>query len=241
MGLHGWAGSAETFVRVALHCEAPVLALDLPGAGDSPPPRRWTLEEVADQVNASVAAMTQRPVALWGNCSGGLVALVAAERAPHLYTQLVLIESYASVPNGLRPFLWPLVGPLFFWVTFKTPVGRALLNWALRKHRQPGTDLAEDMARMPTRQALAMLRMFATLEGDRRFHALGLPVRIILGEDTMAEVRDAVSVWRSMWPEAQVHTVPRAGHFLLQEQPQSAAIALQPHPSAVEPDARGSE
>ena len=55
-GLHGWSGDHTTFAPLAkfLPPNAKIVSPDLPGYGQSPPPRAWTLDALAEELAAEI-------------------------------------------------------------------------------------------------------------------------------------------------------------------------------------------
>ncbi|MGO2747438.1 alpha/beta fold hydrolase [Microbacterium sp.] len=84
--LHGMMGSAESWWRVASALSASecrVIALDLPGHGDSPRDASSTIESAADAVVETLWRMTGgRPISAIGHSYGGTVLAAAAARLP---------------------------------------------------------------------------------------------------------------------------------------------------------------
>lgn len=82
--MHGMQGSAESWWRVAPRLADSgyrVLALDMPGHGESPRDPQLTIDGAADMVTRTVASLTDRPPALAiGFSMGGQVLAAAAER-----------------------------------------------------------------------------------------------------------------------------------------------------------------
>lgn len=81
-----------------------VAALDLPGFGDSPPPRGgWSIDGVAEQIALALVSEIDPPYDVVGSSLGGAVALTIAGRSPELVSRLVL-----CAPAGFRPAPGPL-------------------------------------------------------------------------------------------------------------------------------------
>jgi pimeloyl-ACP methyl ester carboxylesterase len=102
--LHEAGGSTRT-VRVladslADHCE--VLAMDLPGHGESDPQPAGTASAVAaaaDAVIAVLEALKMPPVDIIGVEAGGVVALAVASRRPPRVRRLILVDPPACEPE----------------------------------------------------------------------------------------------------------------------------------------------
>jgi pimeloyl-ACP methyl ester carboxylesterase len=102
-----------------------VIALDLPGFGDSekPPPSRYpyTLETFAEVVTDVIAALQVGRSHLIGHGLGGGVALTLAAEHPEFVDHLVLVSPHilpARLPPPLRYALLPLFGRFIFKQVF---------------------------------------------------------------------------------------------------------------------------
>jgi pimeloyl-ACP methyl ester carboxylesterase len=78
-----------------------VIAIDLPGHGESAAPARVDVAEVAEQVVAVLRAEKATPAVLIGHSMGGLVAAHVAASAPSLVRALVVVDM--SIAPGLMP------------------------------------------------------------------------------------------------------------------------------------------
>lgn len=104
--VHGFTGSRRDFApRLAALAElGRTLALDLRGHGDSGharDPASYTLEQLADDVAALLAALELGPCDLLGHSMGGMVALRVALAHPQQVASLVLMDSAARTPDGI--------------------------------------------------------------------------------------------------------------------------------------------
>src|SRR5262249_58255550 len=100
-GLHGWSGDHATFAPLAayLPAGAALYSADLPGYGRSPPPRRWELAAITDEIAGAIAGVDS-PVTVIGNFSGAVFALLAAERLPPPIERRILIAASPSLPSA---------------------------------------------------------------------------------------------------------------------------------------------
>jgi pimeloyl-ACP methyl ester carboxylesterase len=95
--VHGMSGSATnwTDLMAELSPDYACAAIDLPGSGYSPPPRRpsgYSITALAGTVTALIEALGAGPVHLVGNSLGGSVAVRAAARRPDLVRTLTLVS-----------------------------------------------------------------------------------------------------------------------------------------------------
>ncbi len=108
--LHGLGDDERDWEPVwpALTADHRVYTLDLRGHGRSSHPGRYSFELMRDDVRGFLEAVVGEPCVLVGHSMGGTVAVLLAETAPHLITQLVLEDVTAPRPGALsRPPLPP--------------------------------------------------------------------------------------------------------------------------------------
>ena len=226
--LHGLAGSADTFLTMLPHLPADVslLAVDLPGYGRSEPPSVWTPDGLCDALLQGLDAHgVEGPIEVIGNCSGAIMAVLLKERAPARFGRLHLVEPFSSTPWFFAIFTLPILGALFFWSTFYTPIGRALTNLRLSGMRGEDVDMTEGFSRCPAYVPLGYLRALRAVGDARRFAGLPAEVRLIRGARTFPAIEAGVEVWRSVWPDAEVRVLPEAGHVPFRESPGALADA----------------
>ncbi len=99
--LHGWGAHIEAVESIVapLAAETEVIAIDLPGFGESAePPQAWSSEEYAQFVAALLASEGVSRCHLIGHSRGGAIAICLAVQKPELVARLVLCDS-----AGLRP------------------------------------------------------------------------------------------------------------------------------------------
>lgn len=92
-----------------------VLAMDLPGHGESNPIPEATVEGYADAARGFLDALGSGPVFVAGHSLGGAVAQALAARHPEAVKGLVLLSTSAKLPEtdgSLGGLLWYLPGPI---------------------------------------------------------------------------------------------------------------------------------
>lgn len=218
-GLHGWSGDHRTFEPLAAHLpsSASLYSADLPGYGHSPAPRRWDLTIIADEISASISEIETHRVTLIGNCSGAPLALCAAQRLGPRIRRLVLIDPFAYMPWYFRLFLARGFGRQAYLTTFANPLGRWLTNLSLKGHRTAETDLTRSFARIDHEVTYSYLVLLGKIGGIERFSNLSLPVDIAYGARTFGAVKNSVSQWQGIWPQARAWQLEGAGHLPIEE------------------------
>lgn len=239
-GLGGWAMDWEALAPV-LATRGRVLALDLPGFGDSPLAQRSsTVADLATLLARFLSDHVGEPAVVLGNSMGGMVALLHAAAHPHSVSRLVLLSP--TLPASLRRLPHPLVTTQF--VMYAVPV---LGEWFVRaRRRSVGTRrlvdaslkfiaarperipprvyeeryaLADRLAARPDsdeaflRNARSLLSMLTMPGRYRRLIAqISTPTLIVHGEDDrLVSVRAARAVARAR-PDWTVEVLSGVGH-----------------------------
>lgn len=239
LAIHGWAGDHRTFARLApkvvAGADGSFVALDAPGHGRSSAPAdpsHVDLEQVAERMAGAYAEMTRahpsaRPV-LVGTCSGAILAMYVYRtlrlRGVHP-AGLVLCEPFARVPRYLRQFTWPLLGPVLYWLTFRNPIGRWIVDRAMTNGAtpEPAATVTASFDTIRTRMAVGYLRAFDAIAGPDQFRDIEAPVELIWGTESFSDMPEHVEAWKSVWPEATTESVAGAGHLICEQAPQAAA------------------
>lgn len=215
--VHGFGGDLNNwlFNHPALAAERRVIALDLPGHGESAKAlQRGDLDELSESVLALLDHLGIAKAHLGGHSMGGAVSLNLARLAPQRVVSLSLVASAglgeaingqylqgfvsAANRNALKPQMVQL---------FADPalVTRQMLEDMLRFKRLEGVD-----------QALQQLAA-ALAEGDRQRHDL----RGVLGQHPALVVwggKDAIiPASHAEGLEAEVLVLPEAGHMVQME------------------------
>ncbi len=219
VGLHGWGGNHTTFVPLLPHLPANVslYSADLPGCGQSPAPLRWELAAIAEEIAESITKLKAREVTLIGNCSGALLGLLAANRIPHKFRRLILIDPFAYWPWYFKVFVAPGFGKYAYYSTFANPIGRWLTNRSLKAKRTTDTDLTHSFSAINHESVYRYLTLLTGIDGIAQFSSLRMPIDIIYGERTFAAVKQSAELWRSIWPQARCLELAGAGHLPIEE------------------------
>lgn len=118
--LHGAALNAHTWDVFALAARRPLLALDLPGHGESAwrDDGRYGPQDIAPAVADVIDQQAKAPVTIVGQSLGGLTAIALAAARPDLVARLVLVDVLPAVGSAgqhgadqVRSFL---AGPAVF-------------------------------------------------------------------------------------------------------------------------------
>ncbi len=228
VGLHGLAGTADAFAPLAPHLPADVtlLGVDLPGYGASDAPGGWSLTEIATAVHQGVRGLTPACVGVLGNCSGAIIAAELHRLYPERYDDLRLIEPFAFVPWYFDQFTWPGFGPLAFYSTFHTSIGRWLTNRGLRGVGRDDVDKTSGFENSAWDTPIRYLRALKAVGSAELYRGTTPGVRVAHGARTFDAVVTSVDRWCDVWPDTTVHVLDGAGHLPIQEAPAALAESL---------------
>ena len=236
--LHGVATSRIIWRRVtgALAERRRVIAIDLPGFGESPPAGPgFDLGAVADRV---VAGLGGGRFDLVGHSLGGTVAVAIAARHPEAVGRLVLVAPAGLAPRATRAAT-ALGAASERAVAARRALGRrwvdnAAARWAMfgTTVADPGA-LARDDALLLLDASAGALRvaagvraaLAADLRGD--LAAAPVPLGLLWGTSDRVVPYRGLEALRRLRPDALVETLPRTGHIPQVECPHEFTRALE--------------
>lgn len=203
-----------------------VLAIDLPGRGESDPIPEATVEGYADTALGLLKALGTGPVFVAGHSLGGGVALVLAARGPEVVGGLILLSTCAKLPetaNPLGSLLWYLPGPirklLFFSMVKKMLFSPGAVARAVRlgmeeiRTCRPET-IVKDVA---AAKAMDLEEVAAGLD---------VPALILCGSRDKLTPPALSERLRDLMPGSRLHVVEGAGHMLPLEAPEEVNQAI---------------
>lgn len=239
-GLHGWSGDHRTFDPLIPHLPrgAALFTVDQPGFGRSSRPDAWTYDAYCARLVEALEARGVERCTLVGNCAGAVVGLELAKRAPERFDRLVLIDPFAYVPWYFALLTAPVLGQIFYRVSFANPLGRLVTNLALVSKRKGTSDLTAGFAEAAHDVTFAFLRMLCEDADASRYAPLDLPITLMHGAHSFAAVKRSVQIFAAQWPRATQHVLEGAGHLPIQEVPARVA-ALGFHPAEREEQTHG--
>jgi pimeloyl-ACP methyl ester carboxylesterase len=235
--VHGFLGSTVTF-RELIERLAPyrrTVALDLPGFGYSDRPldidRSHTA--VAELLCAALDRLGIARAAVLGHSMGGVIAARLAVAHPERVERLILVGSPA--PDEVRRLpLYPLLRPVLPILFALTLANLPRLRRSLRGLTYDPTFLTDDRWQAYTRPSrlrgstYALIKLLGDIRRDVPLDPARIGVRTLLlwGEaDTAVPLRVAHRL-HALLPDARLEVVPRAGHLVLEEQPDASADAI---------------
>jgi pimeloyl-ACP methyl ester carboxylesterase len=233
--LHGWMVSHWVWRHIlpTLAAEYDVVALDLPGFGESdrPSPTEYGYDAVAfgDTLIGVLDALAIERATLVGHSMGGGVALHTAARRPERVDRLVLVDPLAY------PFPIPLEGKLILTpylgeVMFRALTTRALVRHFLKRHIyfDPGLATDEWIDYLWERMnrpggfgaATASLRFCARPDViARNARAVRAPSLVVWGEEDRLFPATSARRLGDDLHAVDVTLIPRCGHAPQEERP----------------------
>ena len=236
--IHGLAAQWRVWLAnlPAIAARHRVLAVDLPGFGDSAMPlERVSIEGFAEVLDRLCDQLGLSSVVAVGNSMGGFVAAELALRRPELVERLVLVDAAGIMPtrrerSHARPFLWAgaLVGGRLAAtpraVAARPRLRRAALGAVIDDPSMISADLAYYGLLAPpgpgTRDALKASFSYLSYDWGERLRAIRCPTLIMWGDgDTIIPIRHAWE-FAARIPHARVVVLEHAGHVPMAEQPE---------------------
>lgn len=239
--IHGWSSSwyAMSPLIGLLAQRFRVLAVDLPGYGQSPRlPERTTIPQYADLLAELIARVSNGPAVLVGHSMGGMTSVTLALRHPVLVERMVLLGP--TITGKLSRYINAVVSPITllerfglgsFIVSF---VERGIVGLSDRIMRPASfaerTSITQDDyqrlredARRPGQGKVRAECYYAMRENNLsgQLAKVEPPALVIWGaEDNTVPLRDA-GVIADEWPTADLRILPKAGHWTQFEAPQT--------------------
>ena len=229
--VHGLGSSLATWHRnIVPLAEAgfTVLALDLPGQGDSdrPPDLNYDPVSGARLLNDFINELGVDRVSLVGNSAGGLISSLMTLEYPDKVEHLVLVASGGlgkHVSWLMRLISLPVVGELLYrpWLHYQVGLTRRVF------HRPPPLleDLLAEQRRVrglpgSSRASLRSIRSSIDHLGRKhqryvieRLKDSPVPLLTIWGRDDVVVPWSQAETIRKELPRSLVHVIPQCGHW----------------------------
>lgn len=246
--LHGFPQSSREWSRVTplVAQHAQVIAPDLRGFGRSEAPdASYRLDALREDAVALLNALDVERAVVVGHDIGALVALSLAMEHPRRVSHLVVL-SIPPMYLRVRPSMARSMRSLWFQYALATPrLGARLLRggrqrlprWILAEFAQHGGVPAADAdaylasLREPARaragsrvyRELVVPEFLRIVRGAYRDRLPTMPTLVLLGADDDVLPRDALDGVEQHARDLRIEEVPRAGHWLVDEQPVEVA------------------
>lgn len=232
--IHGWPTSSYLWRKVMpeLASKHWVVALDLPGFGESDKPldKAYDFEFWDQFIQQFVAGFGVKKVNLVVHDLGGPVGLIWAVRHPESLSSLVLLNTlvYPELHWSSKLFILMLKTPgLNRWITKPKTIGRTLqlgmetkIKLADRLHY--ADTYQDENAREMLLLSVTRLKPEASAEIGRKIRLIKAPIACIYGENdrVLPDIAKTMARVKADKPQAKVMPLSGCGHFLQEDQPE---------------------
>jgi pimeloyl-ACP methyl ester carboxylesterase len=232
--LHGLFGRAQNLGAVARHLSARhrVISLDMRNHGASPHAPGMAYEALAADVLETLEAMGALPAVLLGHSMGGKAAMVAALTTPAAVSRLIVLDiapvayahhnrrvAAALLGLPLRPRMTRGDADRLLAPDVPDPAVRAFLLQNLLLGEAP----AWRIGLVEIAAGVEDIEGFPDLPGTALY---GGPTLFLRGADSDYVLEECFPAITDRFPEAQVATLEKAGHWLHADQPQAFVSAV---------------
>jgi pimeloyl-ACP methyl ester carboxylesterase len=220
--VHGAGGRSEVWLAqlAGLADVARLVAVDLPGHGESQGRGCRKVEDYADWVLGVLAGLALDRVVLVGHSMGGAIAQTVALSQPERLDGLVLVGTGARL--RVLPRILELLGG-------DPPRGTSLISSLSYSPETPAGAVVEAERALAATPAVVTLGDFA---GCDRFDvmaklgAVRVPTLVVVGRDDRLTPPKYAAWLAATIAGARLVEVPAAGHFVQLEQPAAVNAAL---------------
>jgi len=216
--LHGWGDSLATWkdLQKELTEFFQVLALDLPGFGNTETPKEvWDLDNYASFVAGLLTKLGfNQPYAVIGHSNGGALAIRAASLGKLQPKKMVLLASAGvRTNNRIKRFILKIIAKTGNAATFWLP---ERYRRALRKSLYGVA--GSDMLMVPQLQDTFKKTVRQDVQGDAA--AISVPTLLIYADGDDAVPLADGKQYQSLIKSSKLEVIARAGHFIHQDQPE---------------------
>lgn len=230
--LHGFGANKDNWVRFSRYLTDSfyVIALDLPGHGDSVKDLhlRYDLDDQVGYIHEILEYLNVRELHLVGNSMGGAIAALYAARYPAHVRSLMLMApgGIYQYESDLNRLLAEGKNPL---IVTNADEFDALMDFALEKKPFIPWPITSVMAEKAVANKPINDKLFADIRGDHRYQfpeelkRITAPTLILWGrKDRVLNVGNA-SVFEGLIPHSEIIILEDIGHVPMVEDPEKAA------------------
>jgi pimeloyl-ACP methyl ester carboxylesterase len=196
-----------------------VLAVDLPGHGDSPPPGERAVPAYARRVVDLLDALGIPRAAVGGHSMGGAIALTLALDAPERVAGLLLVGT------GARLRVAPAILQAWADPTRASELATAAAGFFFGASASPELlrAYAEGLASVAPGVVHGDFTACDAFDVIARLGEIRIPARVVVGEEDRLTPPKYSTLLRDKLPGAGFLVVPGAGHMVTWEAPEAVA------------------
>jgi pimeloyl-ACP methyl ester carboxylesterase len=238
--LHGFASSVYTWKDVlpVLARDHDVLALDLPGFGESDQPPDLDAARFPDLVIALMDRQGLARAAVVGNSMGGATAVGVAARWPERVSALVLLDSAGfNLSKEDRPWILRLLGGPVGTALERLPIRGRVLRIGLKQVFYDPALITKErydeyLAPLVRRGAMRSMRSILLARAGQgstfreQVTAVRAPTLVIWGREDRWVPVDQADLFTAAIPGARKVVIDRCGHLPQEERPQEVLRLL---------------
>ncbi len=226
--IHGSGVSARSWTpQVTRLGEAvPVLAIDLPGHGESDPIPEVSVERYAEAAYRLLDCLEIEPVAVAGHSLGGAVSMALAARHPERVAGLVLLATCAKLPErggSLESTYWWLPRSLRERLFLRIAEGLLFAPGANPRAIRSGM---EDIRACPRETIRKDIAAATAMDLRDVAQALRVPTRIVCGDQDRLIPPSLSRRLHELIPGSRLEILEGAGHMLPLERPEQISRAI---------------
>ena len=214
----------------ALTARYRVLNYNTRGHGGTDAPRgAYTLDQLADDAKALLAALGIQRTHWVGLSMGGMIGQTLALKAPQLFTSLVLCDTSSRIPPEAKP-LWDERIHTAETKGMDPLVEGTLSRWFTAPFKEKGGPVVETVRGMirstPPAGYIGCCQAISGLNLTDRIGAIRAPTMIIVGEDDQGTPVAASKVMNEQIKGSELVILKSAAHLSNMEQPEAFTRAL---------------
>jgi haloalkane dehalogenase len=234
--VHGnptWSFYYRGLIR-ALSADRRCVAPDHLGCGLSDKPLDWSyrLADHIKNLNQLITHLDLRDITLVVHDWGGPIGFGAAIDQPERFKRLVIFNTAVfvrPVPLRIRMCRWPVLGSVmvrglnaFLRIALRVGFAKRVTGEVAAGYLAPYDSWHHRVAIHRFVQDIPVERDHATRplidELDRRTHMFNqLPTMIVWGQQDFVFTGEVLHEWRTRFPTAEVHPLPNAAHFVVED------------------------
>lgn len=224
--VHGWGDRAKNWldIQTKLAQDYDVLALDLPGFGETEmPPSAWTLDSYATFVAAFLRKTSFKPFAVIAHNSGGAIVIRGLANAVIQTERLLLLDS-AGIRSEYRgrQNTWQII----------TRTGKILsypLPKNFKKQLRQRVYMKVGGNNLVHNRLQATFKQLVTDDVQSNAARLDVPTLLIYGADDLSTPPAYGKILHNLIKGSRLEIVPGAGHFVHRDKPDEVLKLIAGH------------